>query len=182
MKLAKYPLLVLGALALVAGQALSERGSDAISGTRSFSIDGRRFLVSEPNDKHILIEGELARRGIHAPRVSDNLACVPTDHAVEALREEPPAPSTSSLPADLAPEHVLRLETASGRLEIAFGHLARSDKDALGRLRTKGWEWTKTSAGDGVGTIAHSTNGKEASFVFFDKNEGRFLAIRRAAR
>lgn len=183
MRFAKYPILVLGALVFAAGQALSERGRDAVSPSRAFSIDGKRFLVGEATAANrSVVDDELARRGIDPTRLARDVASVLGPGTVEPLREAPPPAPASPLPVGLTPDHVLRLETATGPVEIAFGRTARGDKDVLGQLRSRGWVCTETDLRRGVGAIAQLTRGKEASLVLFEKTEGRFLAVRRPSR
>ncbi len=183
MKLAKHVILVSGALAVAVVPALSERGHDAVSASRAFSIDGRRFLVQEAaGDVCSLVERELARRGIDTHGLSEHLASAVESRAVEPLREEQGVGAESAPPGGLESEHALRLETATGLVEIFFGHVAGTDKDIPRRFRSIGWECTETGTQGTPGMIAQLTTRKEASFVFLDKNQGRFLAIRRPVR
>lgn len=183
MRPASYPILVLAALCLAAGQALSERGHEPATGTRAFSIDGKRFVVEETGaDNRRVFERELARRGIDEPQLPRDVASVLELRTIEPLREALPAAPASLLPEGLAPDHVLRLETATGPVEVAFGRLARRDREILGRLDSRGWTCTETDAREGVRAVASRTKGKEASVVLLDRSEGRFLAIRRTVR
>ena len=183
MKLVKCLILVLVVLALVVSRALSDRSGETVSGTRAFAIDGRRFLVEDPAaDGLPLIERELAKRGIDTLRSSENLASVLDSRSVEPLREEPAEKRTPPLPRGLEQEHVLRLETATGPVEIAFGRVRCAEKDIIGRLRSSGWECRETDTHGAPGTIAQLTKGMETSFVILEKNEKRFLAIRRPVR
>ncbi len=183
MKVAKYVIPAVGAVALVVGQALSDRGSGAVSGSRAFSIDARRFIVQDAGDSSgSFVERELARMGIDTHDFSKRLASTPESRTVEPLREEPGGRDDSAHTGGLEPEHVLRLETPTGPVEISFGHVARGKKDFLRRLRSSGWECTETDAHGIPGTIAQLTTRKESSFVILEKTEGRFLAIRRPLR
>ncbi len=174
---------VVAALALGTGQALPDRVRGVFSSSPAFSIDERRFLVEEAAGTRAAVEQELARRGIDASRLSDHLASVPAFRTVEPLREEPSPAPARPYPRGLAPERVLRLETADGPVEIAFGHLDRKNrKDVLERLRSRGWNCTETGRAAGLVAIARLTERKESALVLLAEDEGRFLAIRRAAR
>ncbi len=183
MRRVKCLILILAILALVAGRALSDRSGETVSGTRAFAIDGRRFLVEDPDgDAFTLIERELAKRGIDTRRTSENLASVLHSRPVEQLREEPVEKGAPSLPRGLEQEHVLRLETATGPVEIAFGRVVCAEKDIIARLRSSGWDCRESDTPGVPGAVAQLTKGKETSFVFLEKDERRFLAIRRPVR
>lgn len=176
-------ILILAVLALVAGRALSDRNGETVSGTRAFAIDGRRFMVEDPaGDSFSLVERELAKRGIDTLRSSENLASVLDSRSVEQLREAPAEKGASPLPRGLEQEHVLRLETATGPVDIAFGRVVCAEKDIIGRLRSSGWECVESGTHGAPGAVAQLTKGKETSFVFLEKDERRFLAIRRPVR
>lgn len=178
-----YLVIILVVLALLAGRALSDRGGEVISGTRAFAIDGTRFLVDDSaNDGFSLVERELAKKGIDTHGVSKELASVLDSRSVEPLREEPAKKNALPHPRGLAPDHVLRLETPTGPVEITFGRVVCEEKNILTRLRSSGWECRDADAQGAPGAIAQITNGKETSFVLLEKNERRFLAIRRALR
>lgn len=183
MRFVKWLALILVVLALVVGRALSDRGVEAVSGTRAFAIDGRTFLVEDPAvDGFSLVERELAKRGIDTLHSSENLASVLDAQSVEPLREEPAKKIAPPLPRGLEPDHVLSLETVTGPVEIAFGRVVCGQKDILGRLRSSGWECRESDTRGSPGAIAQLTKRKEAFFVLLERNEARFLAIRRAVR
>jgi len=183
MRLAIGLLLVPAALAAVAGQALSNRGGEALTGSRAFSIDGRRFVL-EPSSgtDSSLVERELKRRGIDTVPISESLRTVIGASAKELLREEPEEAATPRLPAGLEADHVLKLQTVSGPVEITFGRVDRAEKDLLRRLRSAGWECRDVDAHGAPSAIAQLTGRKEATLVLLEKDEGRFLSIRRPVR
>lgn len=183
MRILKCLVILLAVLALIVGRALSDRGADSISGTRAFAIDGRHFLAEDPaGDGPSLVERQLAMRGIDALPISQNLASALDFRSVEALREEPAEKGAAPLPRGLEPDHFLRLETVAGPVEIAFGRMVCGEKDIFGRLRSSGWECRESDTHGTSGAIAQLTTRKEASFVLLEKNERRFLAIRRPVR
>lgn len=183
MRAVKSLILILLVLALVVGRALSDRGRESVSATRAFAIDGRKFLVQDPNcDGISLVEQELAKRGIDTLPISTNLASTVDSRSTAPLREEPTEVRALPLPGGLEPDHILRLETMAGPVEIAFGRLVCKEKDLLGRLRSSGWKCRESGTYGAPGAIAQLTTRKEASFVLLEKNESRFLAIRRAVR
>ncbi len=180
MRLARYLIIALGTLALAAGPAISDRGRKTGAESRAFSIDGRRFLLEEAaDDSRAPIERELSRMGVDPLRLSQHLASVVDVRTVTPLREEPCAADRSSFPAGLNPEHVLKLESDTGTVEIAFGRLPRGRQDFLRQLRSSGWECTESDSHGISGLVAQLTTRKESRFVFLEKGEGRFLAIRR---
>ncbi len=175
-------LIIPAALAVATGPAMSGRG-EALSRSRAFSLDGRRFVVEGPSrNSQSLVAGELARRGIDAGKMTDDLRSATGSAPVEPLREEPMDHERPPLPCGLEAEHVLRLESAAGPVEIAFGRVGGPQGDILRRLRAAGWECREADARDASAAIARMTGRKEASIVLLDKAEGRFLAIRRAVR
>lgn len=176
-------ILILVVLVLLVGRALPDRSGEAASGTRAFAIDGRKFRVEDPaGDSTPLLERELAKSGIDTLRVSEDLASVIDSGSVEPLREEPVEESSFQLPRGLQRDHVLRLDAETGPVEIAFGRMDCAEKDIIGRLRSAGWECRESDTRGTAGTIAQITKEKEASFVLLDKDDNRFLAIRRAVR
>ncbi len=182
MRLVAGVLLVAAALAVAAGQAISDRG-EPLSVSHAFSIDGRRFVVEGPSRAgRSLVERELARQGIDVGAMPDDLGSAVGSAAVEPLREEPGDDAAPPLPGGFEAEHVLRLQSATGPFEIVFGRVARAHRDILRRLQSAGWECREVEARTTFGAIAQITGRKEASVVFLDKAEGRFLAIRRPAR
>ncbi len=183
MRIVKCLVFMLVVLALIVGRALSDRGGETVSGTRAFAIDGKTFLVEDPaSDGFPLVERELAKRGIDPLRTRECLASGLDSRSVEPLREKPAEKGAPPLPRGLEPDHVLRLETVTGPVEIAFGRMVCGEKDILGRLRTSGWECRESDTHGTPGAIAQVTNGKEASLVLLEKDERRFLSIRRAVR
>lgn len=175
--------LVIAGLALVVGKALPDRGGVTVSDTREFSIDGRIFRVEDPaGDDFSLIARELSKLGIDTQPLSENLLSVLASGSVESLREEKAIKGAPALPRGLEPDHFLRLETGTGPIEIAFGRVVCGENNFLARLRSSGWECRDTDAQGTPGAVAQLTKRKETSFVLLEKNEGRFLAIRRSVR
>jgi hypothetical protein len=183
MKPAMYVAAILVAFAILApvvGRALPERGGKTFSGSAEFTIDGRTFRVKDPAvDGRSLIERELAKRGIEALPVSTGPIPMLDSRPVEALDEEPAEKVAPAVPRGLEPDHVMRLETGTGPVEIVVGRMVCEEKDILGRLRTSGWECRDSGM---HGAIAHVTKDKEALFVVLEESNRRFLAIRRAVR
>lgn len=183
MRLAIALVLVPAALAAAAGQALSNRGGETLAGSRAFSIDGRRFFLELPSGNCTsLVERELKRRGIDTVPISESLRTVVGTGAIELLREEPEETATPRLPTGLEPDHVLRLQTVSGPVEITFGRVDCAEKDLLRRLRSAGWECRDVDAHGAPSAIAQLTGRKEATLVLLERVEGRFLSIRRPVR
>ncbi len=182
MRLAIGLLIIPAALAVATGPAMSGRG-EAPSGSRAFSLDGRRFVVEGPSrGSQSLVASELIRRGFDVGRMTDDLRSAIGPAPVEPLREESVDHVDPPLPCGLEAEHVLRLESTAGPVEIAFGRVGGPPGDILRRLRVAGWECRETDARDASAAVARMTGRKEASIVLLDKAEGRFLAIRRAVR
>ena len=172
-------LVAFAILAPVVGRALPD-GCWTVPGSRAFTIDGRTFRVKDPAAYGMsLIERELARRGIGALPASTGPIHALDSRPAEALDEEPATESAPAVPRGLEPDHVLRLETGTGPVDIVVGRVACEEKELLGRLGSSGWECRDSGM---PGAIAHVTNDKEAFFVVLEKGKRRFLAIRRAAR
>lgn len=182
MKLAGSILLVIVILAVGVARALPYRGT-AGSGTRAFTIDGRRFHVEDAESVGLsLIKRELQGRGLDIPCAPDVLESVLEHRAVEQLREEPARSGAPPLPRGIEPDHAIRLETATGPIDILFGRVVSTDGDVLGRLRSSGWNCRESGPREAPGAIAHIAGQKEVSVVLLEKNERRFLAFRRAVR
>lgn len=173
-------LVVFAILAPVVGRALPDSGRGTFPGSRAFTIDGRTFRVKDPAAFGMsLIERELARRGIGALPASTGPIPALDSRPAEALDEEPARKSAPAVPRGLEPDHVMRLETGAGPVDIVVGRVVCEEKDLMGRLRSSGWECRDSGI---PGAIAHVTKDKEASFVVLEKSKRRFLVIRRAAR
>ncbi len=184
MRVATSLLLLPALLAAAAGQALSgRREALPAPASRVFSIDGRRFVVEEPSpDGSSFVERELARRGIETGAIPAGLRAAAGAATLEPLREEPGDVDNLRLPGGFEAEHVLRLQSTTGPVEIAFGRMDRAPEDIIRQLRSAGWDCRDVDAHSPPSTIARMTGRKEASIVLLDKTARRFLAIRRPAR
>ncbi len=184
MKVATGLLLLPALLAAAAGHAISGRGEAfPAPAARAFSIDGRRFAVGCPSpDSFSLVERDLARRGIDAGAIPGGLRDAIGAATVEPLREEPGDADDIRLPGGFEAEHVLRLQSTTGPIEIAFGRVARAPENIVRQLRSAGWDCREADADGPLNTIARVTGRKEASIVLLDKTARRFLAVRRPPR
>ncbi len=184
MRLARGLLLVPAVLAAAVGPALSGRAGGPLASSRAFTIDARTYLVGDPSEDGLSrIERELARRGIDPRPLEGDLRSVVGAETVEPLREGAEEVDGPRLPGGLEPEHVLRLQSGTGPVEITFGRLAPAQKDVLlRRLRSDGWKCAGIDAPAAPGAIAQLTGRKETTVVLLDTTEGRFLSIRRPAR
>jgi hypothetical protein len=158
--------------------ALPDQRRTSISSTRSFTIDGKKFLREKTaGDDLSLIRGELLRHGMNVPPLGDARPANPLFS--DSLREAAGATSvkTVPLPPGLRAEHALKAESDSGVVDLAFGSMDTRGTQIRHRMSSSGWECIAPSPGQAALAIFHK--GREATIVLLEEKEGKFLLIRR---
>jgi hypothetical protein len=188
MKSARFvaPLLIIAGMTVsLAAPALCRIARNDPSGTKAFVIDGKRFSVTDETDDDLsLIRRELARGGIKVDLPHDGWGYRPPAHPFlrTAIREEGTVPGSGPpLPAGLRREHVLKMETDDGPIDLVFGSLEGSGRSLRNRLRASGWMLHSEGSDEETIRLATKTRGKETHIVFLEE-EGGFLFVRRVEK
>ncbi|MBI5419157.1 MAG: hypothetical protein HZA60_03615 [Deltaproteobacteria bacterium] len=170
-------ILVIGLAALPALSAQTR--AKILSSTKAFSIDGKRFLLeTSAGDDLSLISRELKKQGLDIQ--FDGPPSPLDSRFVDILRENgepgplPPLP----LPHGLKAEHVMRMETSSGPIDLAFGTSDVPARTALDRLRASSWECVRADHGKGPAFMASMKKGRETFIVLLEEKERDFLFLR----
>lgn len=142
-------------VALLALPAAPDPRRTRLSSTKSFVMDGRKFLVEK--------SGERPDNAIFA----------------DALREAGGGRSSNpiSIPQGLRVEHSLRMESESGPVEIAYGAMDTRGPQTRHRMSSLGWECFEP--GQGQAAAATIKKGSETTIVLLEEKEGKFLLLRR---
>jgi hypothetical protein len=141
---------------LIAMPALPDHARSRLSSTKSFSIDGKKFLVEKRGD------------GRHADSVfADSL------REVGGSNSSNPIP----LPQGLRVEHSLRMESESGQVDIVFGTMETRSPGIRRNMSSSGWECIEP--GTGITALATMKKGRETTIVLLEEKEGKFLLLRR---
>lgn len=126
-----------------------------LSSTKSFVVDGKKFLIEKSKER-------------------------PTNTMfADALREAGGGPSSNpiSIPHGLRAEHSLRMESESGPVDIAFGSIDTRGPQMRHRMSSMGWECIEP--GQGQAAVATIKKGRETTIVLLEEKEGKFLLLRR---
>lgn len=168
------------ALLLAAIPALPSRRQNPLSRTKSYAIDGRRYVLEPCAGSDLdLLRREVKRLGVDAalqgPSASPSFAF--RDAVVEeaAGGKIPPFP----LPTDFRTEKVMRTVSDSGTVDLAFGSFAHRESSPLERLRAARWDCRPAGKSGGGVSAATLTKRKDTYLVFLEEKEGRFLVLRR---
>jgi hypothetical protein len=172
------------AASLVAGAfsfyALPRPPGEAISPTRSFSLNGRSYLVGTPAEAGFLLREVLRKRGLTIPELS-RVTADPDGGVIDTLSEtpskfrSPPVP----LPPGFRAENNLQMESGDRSIDITTGHTSLKNGDARKALVAAGWESTETEEPGRPFRIATLRQGRETTIVLLEKKEGNCLFIRR---
>jgi hypothetical protein len=159
--------------------ALPRRPGEAISPTRSFSLNGRWYSLGTPAGAGFLLREILRKRGLTNPELSRGTA--DPDSVVDTLSEtpskfrSPPIP----LPPGFRAENSLQMESGDRSIDITTGHASLKNGDARKALTDAGWEFTETEEPGRPFRIATLREGRETIIVLLEKKEGNCLFIRR---
>lgn len=153
----KLSLALMSALlltALIAMPAMPDQRRALLSPTRSFAIDGKRFVVEEPPGDKPPSTGEALRE------------------AGGTARE-----NTMRYPQGLRADHSLRLESEPGPVDISFGSMEARGPQVRRRMSSTGWECFEPARGQAA--VAIMKKGRETTIVLLDEKEGKFLLLRK---
>ena len=149
-----------------------------ISATRSFSIDGQRYLLDPSlNDDLSGIREELHRLRIHTPTLRSTRPI--NRFFAEGIRKiGDQMPDTKpQIPPGLRAERVIRTNSDASSVEMAVGTMERHGPETRRRLTDSGWDCFIPVPGRTAVTIKNK--GRETTIVLLEENEGKFLLIRR---
>ena len=141
---------------LIAMPALPEHGRSRLSSTKSFSIDGKKFLVEKRGDG----------------RQPDSVFADSLKEAGRATTSNP-----ISIPQGLRVEHSLRMESESGPVDVVFGAMETRSPGIRHNMSSSGWECIEPGAGRTA--LATMKKERETTIVLLEEKEGKFLLLRR---
>lgn len=168
-------------LCIVALPAFTDQRRKISSSTKEFLIDGKRYrLERSAGDDRSLIRREASRLGID---VRLEALPHPSNPCFEdALREidGPAVIAPLPLPKGLLPDHVVKLVSDAGSVELAVGPVKAGGQSARNRLPATGWKCIQLPGSREPVTVATLVKGKELHIVFLDEKTGNFLFVRKA--
>jgi hypothetical protein len=160
--------------------AISGYNPRSLSYTKSFLIDGKRFLIEKSAGNDLaLIRRELMRQGINIPL--DGSTSPPHPFLADCARDVSGNASITNIPLPFGyhVKHGLRLESSHGPVGILFGDVDISGKRARNMLNESGWECVTNYDTQHAMTMATRKTKRETQIVFMDETEGAFLLVRR---
>ena len=169
--------LLLWSLAL---PAMPGHRRKTISSTREFLIDGKRYLLDRSAGDDIPpLRREASRLGFDAPLAEIPYLSKP--YFEDTLREVDG--TTSSIPhpfpKGLLPDHVMKLVSEAGPVDLAVGLIGAGGRAVRNRLPATGWKCIELPRAQEPVTVATLNQGKEAFIVFLDEKTGKFLLVRK---
>lgn len=141
---------------LIAMPALPDNVRSRLSSTKSFSIDGKKFLVEKGGDG----------------RQADSMFADSLKEAGRATASNP-----IPLPQGLRVEHSLRMESESGQVDIVFGTMETRSPGIRRHMSSSGWKCIEPGAGKTA--LATMKKERETTIVLLEEKEGKFLLLRR---
>ena len=160
--------------------ALPKRPGEAISPTRSFSLNGRWYSVGKPAEAGFLLGEELRKRGPTVPERSRETAD-PDGCVVDTLSEIPSKSRSrpDPVPPGFRAENSLQMESGDASIDITYGTISLRNGYAGKALAAAGWEFTESEEPGRPFRIATLREGRETTIVFLEEKEGNCLFIRR---
>lgn len=162
--------------------ALPDQRQKILSSTKSFFIDGNRYRVEKSAGGDLaLIRRQLALWGWDLPDSgSGGLRPSNTVYADVLRKDENSAPPPSlPIPDGLHTEHVLRMESDAGPLDLAAGSMKANMPFVRSRMRERGWIFIEGGRGGDPLSMATLKKGREALLVLLEEKERKFLLVRR---
>lgn len=168
-------------LLLTSLPAIPDQRQKILSSTRSCFIDGQRYRVEKSAGGDLdLVRRQLARQGWSLPdSVSGNPGPIHPIHTDSLAVEGDAAPPSLSIPDGLHAEHILRMESVSGPLDLAAGSIKAALPFVQYRMRDCGWIFIETDQGRETLSLATLKKGRETFLVLLDEKERKFLFVRR---
>jgi hypothetical protein len=168
-------------LLLSALPATPEPRQKILSTTKTFFIDGQRFhLEKSAGGDTDLIRRQLTRLGCELPDSVPGDRRSPRPIYEDFLRTEGNAsPPSVAIPEGLHAEHLLRMESESGPLDLAAGSLNAIQPFVRNRMRERGWKFIESGRFRDPVSLATLKKGRETFLVLLDEKERKFLLVRR---
>jgi hypothetical protein len=156
-----------------------EHRQKILSSTKMFFIDGQRYRSEKSAGGDLdLVRRHLSRQGWALPISFPGDPGPPHPVYSDSLRAEGNAvPPSLSIPDGLHTEHLLRMESDSGPLDLATGSMNALLPFVRSRMRECGWKITET--GREQSSLATLKKGRETFLVLLDEKERTFLLVRR---
>ncbi len=167
-------------ISILALPALPDHRQKMISSTKSFLINGKRYLLEKAAGGDVsLIRRELKSHGRDAPLPGNTQPANP--YFEDALREDNGTTSSAPIPfpQGLHPEHVVQMVSDSGLVELAVGTMDACWPSVRNRLPESGWKRIEAAQGQEPVAVAIRKNGKETFLVFLEEKRGKFLLLRK---
>lgn len=170
-----------GLLLLSALPAMPEQRQKIFSSTKTFFIDGQRYRVEKSTGGDLdLIRRQLARQGWDLPASGPGDRRPATPFYSDSLRMEiNAAPPSLSIPDGLHTEHILRMESESGPVDLAAGSMNATKLFVCNRMVERGWMFIEAGLAREPMTLATLKKGRETFLVLLDEKERTFLLVHR---
>jgi hypothetical protein len=178
-----FALLLIAALSPVRGDSQRPGGLP----NRLVAIDGKSFLSGGPGqDDFSTVARAFEKFGAKIPRFSGRPPVARNRHPVFrggiSMTEGVPAGNTMPQPPGLTADHILRLETAPGGVDLVLGRMNSRGPSIRHRLVADGWEAAGEENAAGSTRVLERKSGKETAIVCLDEAEGTFLLVRESGR
>jgi hypothetical protein len=166
-------------LLLFALPATPEPRQKILSATRTFFIDGQRFQLEQSAGGDIdLIRRQLTRLGWELPDSVPGDRRPPHPIHADSLRTDGDAsPPSLAIPEGLHTEHLLRMESESGPIDLAAGTLSAIQPFIRNRMRERGWIFIESGRHRDPVSLATLKKGRELFLVLLDEKERKFLLV-----
>ena len=157
------------------------RPSPAPSGR--VTLDGSSFLPDDTGqDDFSPVRREFEKFGVEALPDSGGSPGERREHPAFRRRlvgvEGSPSGDTPALPRGLTAEHVLRIESPKGPVNLVLGRMDVRGPSSRLRLVADGWESPGEGEAAGPVWLLEKRTGKETTIVCLDETEGTFLLLR----
>lgn len=161
--------------------AMPEQRQKLLSSTKTFLIDGQRYRVEKSAGGDLdLIRRQLAQRGwdLPAPVTRDPGPANPI-YSDSLRMEGDAAPHSLAIPDGLHTEHILRMESASGPIDLVEGSMDAIPPPIHNRMRECGWTFIDAGQVRDPLSLAILNKGRETFLVLLDEKERKFLLVHR---
>lgn len=167
-------------LSILALPGSSDSRQRMVSSTKAVLIDGKRFHVENSvEEDSSLIRRELSRRGLNLPVPGVPQSATP--YLTGALQEDHGTTSSPSIPIPegLHAEHVVRMESDSGPVDLAVGFMEVHGRSVRAQLPSSGWKVIEDVHDHDQPAVATMKKGRETFIVFLEEKKGKFLLVRK---
>jgi hypothetical protein len=154
---------------------------------RRVTIDGKSFLSNGTGqDDFSRVRREFEKFGAESTIPPARLPASRNRHPVfeggVAVAAGSPAADPPPLPPGMIADHILRLETGPGSVDLVLGRMHGRGATTRHRLVADGWEPAGVENAAGSPRVLEKKTGKETAIVCLDEAEGTFLLFRESGR